>query len=139
MFMDRRAQMLQAVLPAERGVREVTDELRWTPSRTVNLLRKMKDEGLIIEVQNDTTGFSKRGRPKKIMACTPLGLEFLESYRKLKMKPLRSRKEDFEHAVKDALYAEKLVTNGHSPFKLFMELNSIASNIKVSSETSEPV
>ena len=139
MSMDRRAQMLQAVLPAERGIREVTDELRWTPSRIISLLRKMKDEGLITEVQNNNVRSSKRGRPKKIMVCTPLGLEFLESYRKLKVKPLRSRKEDFEHAVKDALYTERLVADGHSPFKLFMEVNIIARNIKISSEASQSI
>ena len=73
------------------------------------------------------------------MTCTPLGLDFLETYRKLKIKPLRARKEDLEHAVRDALYTERLITNGHSPFELFMELNSIARNIKISSEASQSI
>jgi hypothetical protein len=73
------------------------------------------------------------------MACTSLGLEFLEAYRELKMKPLRARREDLEYAVRDALYTERLIANGHSPFELFMELNSIARNIKVSSEASQSI
>jgi hypothetical protein len=73
------------------------------------------------------------------MICTTLGFEFLETYRKLKMQPLRARKEDLEHAVKDALYASRLVVNGHSPFQIFMELNIIASNIKVSSQVNETI
>jgi len=91
----------------------------------------MKDERLI-QLQRSHT--QKRGRPKKNIACTPLGLAFLETHKKLQIKPLRARKEDLEHAVKDALYAERLAANGHSPFRLFMELNTIAHNIKVASE-----
>ncbi len=139
MSMDQRAQILETVLPAKYGIREVTRELRWAPSRIVNLLRKMEDEGLILSVDNNSTHSSmraRRGRPKKIMTCTPLGIEFLEAYGKLKMKPLRARKEDLEHAVRDAHYTERLITAGHSPFQLFMEVNTIAYNIKVSSETS---
>jgi len=139
MSTDQRAQILETVLPAERGIREVTRELRWAPSRIVNLLKKMEDEGLIIWVENNNTHSSmraRRGRPKKIMTCTPLGIEFLETYEKLKMKSLRARKEDLEHAARDAHYTERLVTAGHSPFQLFMELNNIVNNIKISSETS---
>ncbi len=139
MSMDQRAQILKTVSTAERGIREVIRELRWAPSRTVDLLRKMEDEGLIIQAKNNSTQPSmpaRKGRPKKIMTCTRLGIEFLDTYRKLKMKLLRARKEDLEHATGDALYAERLVTAGHSPFQLFMELTDIANNIKISSETS---
>jgi hypothetical protein len=56
---------------------------------------------------------------------------------KLKMKQLRARREDLKHAVRDALYTERLITDGHLSFELFMELNSIVRNIKVSSEASQ--
>ena len=135
MSVDERAQILNVVARTERGVRELIQKLRWKPSRVIFLLEQMRDEGLI-ELQKNSAHNSRRGRPKKIMVCTSLGYEFLEAYRKLKMKPLRARKEDLEHAVKDALYTERLVANGHSPFKLFMELNTFAHNIKISSEAS---
>jgi len=130
--------MLDVIAQTEHGVRGVIQKLRWKPSRAIFLLQQMKDEGLI-ELQKNSARNSRRGRPKKIMICTSLGYEFLEAYRKLKMKPLRARKEDLEHAVKDALYTERLVANGHSPFKLFMELNTIAHNIKISSEASRAI
>ena len=136
MSLDQRAQMLEAVVSDPRGVREVIQKLRWKPSRVISLLEMMKEERLI-ELQCART--HKRGRPKKNITCTSLGFEFLETYRRLKMKPLRARKEDLEHAVKDALYTERLVANGHPPFKLFMELNMIAHNIKISSETPEAI
>lgn len=82
---------------------------------------------------------SSRGRPKKNIVCTSLGLDFLETYSKLRMKPLRARKQDLEHAAKDALYTSRLVANGHSPFKLFMELNTIVRNINNSSKTNQTI
>ena len=91
----------------------------------------MVDEGLI-EIKR--VKVSRQGRPKNLIVCTPLGLHFLETYRRLRMKPLRARREDLERAVKDALYAERLVAWGHSPFELLLELNMIVHNIEVSSE-----
>jgi DNA-binding PadR family transcriptional regulator len=131
MSLDQRAHILNTVRSDPCGVRELIQKLRWRSSHVISLLEKMKHERLI-ELQRERT--RKRGRPKKNITCTPLGLSFLETYKKLQIKPLRARKEDLEHAVKDALYTERLAANGHSPFKLFMELNTIAHNIKVSSE-----
>jgi DNA-binding PadR family transcriptional regulator len=131
MSLDQRAQILNTVRSAPCGVRELIQKLRWRSSHVISLLEKMKDERLIESQRAHTR---KRGRPKKNITCTPLGLAFLETHKKLQTKPLRARKEDLEHAVKDALYTERLAANGHSPFKLFMELNTIAHNIKVSSE-----
>jgi len=136
MPMDPRAQMLEAVESGPRGVREVIKKLRWRPSRAISLSRKMRIEGLI-ELQQVKQ--SRRGRPKKIIFCTPLGFDFLRTYRKLMMKPLRARKKDLERAAKDASYAERLVASGHSPFRLFMELNAIVHNIEISSKAPEAV
>ena len=132
MSLDQRVQILEAAASTAYGVRDLVQVLKWKTSKVVSLLREMNKEKLV-ELQKST--YSRRGRPKKNIVCTPLGFEFLETYRKLKMKPLRARKEDLEHAVKDASYTSRLVANGHSPFEIFMELNTIASNIKVSSET----
>jgi len=134
MSLEQRAQIIEATRSTTRGVRDLVKLLKWKTSNVVSLLRKMSEEQLI-ELQQVT--YLRRGRPKKNIVCTPLGLDFLETYRKLKMKPLRARKEDLEHATKDASYASRLVAHGHSPFQIFMELNTIARNIKVSSETPE--
>jgi DNA-binding PadR family transcriptional regulator len=98
------------------------------------MLNEMEDEGLI---EAKTTAGPRRGRPRKLITCTMLGLEFLDAYRKAATKPLRARKADLERAVKDAEYTERLVARGLSPFELFMELNNLARNIGVSSEATE--
>jgi len=133
MSLVRKAQMLDAVMSGPYGVREAIQKLRWRPSLVISLLKMMKEEGLI---KLECAHTQKRGRPKNIIVITSLGFEFLETYRRLKMKPLRARKQDLEHAVKDALYTERLVAYGHSSFKLFIELNTFAHNIKISSEAS---
>jgi DNA-binding MarR family transcriptional regulator len=136
MSLDQRAQILTATTSATYGVRDLAQKLKWKTSNVVSLLKKMNQEQLV-ELQQ--APHSKRGRPKKRVVCTPLGFEFLSKYNKLKMTPLKARKEDLAHAAKDAAYASRLVNNGHFPFQIFMELNMIARNITVSSETSETI
>jgi hypothetical protein len=94
----------------------------------------MREEGL---VELKLVKSALRGRPKKTVISTSLGLDFLETHRVLRAKPLRARREDLERAVRDALYVERLVARGHSSFKLFLELNEIVRNIRSSSEASE--
>jgi len=91
----------------------------------------MNEEQLI---ETQVSKIPKKGRPKQFIRATPLGCEFLDAYQKLKMKPLRARKEDLKRAAKDARYVNRLAENGLSPFQIFMELNFIAGNIKDSSE-----
>ena len=132
MSLEQKAQVLEAAALAPCGVRNVVQMLAGKTSRSILLLKAMEEEKLI-DLRHAAP--SKRGRPKKIVTCTPLGSELLEAYMQMKMKPLRARRTDLERAVKDAQYTERLVASGHSAFELFMELNMIASNTKVSSET----
>ena len=133
MLVDTRAKILEIVNANPCGVREIVQRLNLRASSIIALLKTMEDEGLTVQRNRRT----ERGRPKRLVTLTPLGYEFLENYRILAMKPLRARKTDLEHAEKDALYTKRLIENGHSPFKLFMELNEIAHNIKSSAETSQ--
>jgi len=90
------------------------------------------DEEQLIKIQS--AAIQKKGRPKKYIITTSLGYEFLDAYKKLNINILRARKQDLDHAAKDAMDANRLIENGHSPFQIFLELNMIASNIKNSSE-----
>ena len=136
MSLDEKARILETAASSSCGVRDVIKTLACRASRVISLLKEMEQERLI-EFQNASQ--LRKGRPTKNVVYTDLGLEFLEAHRKLRMKPVRARKEDLDRAVKDALYVQRLVANGHSPFKLFMELNDIACNIKISSEASGTV
>ena len=135
-ILDQRAKILEIAGSTSLGVRELVQVLKWKTSKVISLLREMNKERLIDFQQ---IKYSKKGKPKKQIICTPLGLEFLTMYRKVKMQPIRAKKEDLDRAVKDALYTCRLIAYGHSPFQLFMELNAIAHNLKVDSKTSEHI
>lgn len=132
MFLDERARVLELVASESCGVREVIQRLGWKASRVVSLLALMEGEELL-ELRSVPAG---KGRPKKTVVPTNLGVEFLEAYRRLEAKPLRARRVDLERAVRDALYVERLVAAGHSAFKLFMELNMIVRSVDESQEAS---
>jgi len=132
MSLEQRAKILEITLSSPYGVREIVHQLKLKTTNVITLLRKMGQEQLI-EIRPATS--QKKGRPKKYITATPLGCEFLNAYQQLNMKPLRATREDLNRAAKDAMYTNRLVENGHSPFELFMELNMIAGNIKNSSET----
>ena len=136
MSLEQKAQILQVAASGVCGIRDLAQKLRWKTSTIVSLSKRMDEEKLI---KFQVVKGPSRGRPKKGIVCTALGLDFLETYRKLKMTSLKARKADLEHAAKDALYTQRLVENGHSPFKMFMELNSIVRNIRNSSETHQPI
>ena len=136
MSLEQRAQILEISSSSPCGVREIVHLLKLKTSNVISLLRRMQEEQLI---ETESVAASKKGRPKKCIKTTLLGCEFLDDYKKLNSKPLRARKQDLDHAVKDALYAIRLFDNGHSPFQVFMELNMIASNIKNSSETHQSI
>ena len=130
MSLEQRARILQVVTSRSCGVRDIVKLLKIKSSNIVSLLRRMEEEKLI-EVQ--FAKGPKKGRPKKCVTASALGYDFLDSYKKLNLKRLTARKADLDHAVKDAMYASKLAENGHSTFQVFMELNTIARNIKNSS------
>lgn len=132
MSLKQRANILEIATSSRCGVREIVHSLRNKTSNVISLLKKMTEEQLI---EMRFAAGSKKGRPKKCVTATPLGYDFLDAYKKLNMKPLRARKQDLNHAAKDAMYASRLAERGHSPFQMFLELNMIASNIADSSET----
>jgi len=136
MSLEQKFQILQVAASGACGIRDLAHKLKWKTSTIVSLSKKMSEEKLI---EFQTVKRPSRGRPKKAIISTSLGSDFLETYRKLKMTPLQARKADLERATKDALYTQRLVENGHSPFQMFMELNSIVRNIRDSSEAHQTV
>ena len=136
MSLEQKAQIIRAAASGLYGVRDLAKRLRWRPSSLVSLLRELQEERLI---DFSVARKPSRGRPKRSVVCTPLGLDLLKAYGRLEMMPLRARKADLERAVKDALYTQRLVDSGHSSFRLFMELNTIVCSIRNSSEAYQTI
>lgn len=131
MSLEQKAEILQVAASGACGIRDLVRRLRWRTLTIVALAKIMSEEKLI---EFKAVPHAGRGRPKKGIVSTALGLDFLETYRKLDLKRLRARKADLERAVKDAMYTKRMVENGHAPFELLMELNAIVRSIRDSSE-----
>ena len=86
MSLEQKAQVLEAAASASCGVRDAVQKLTCKTSSVISLLKEMEQERLI---ELTKAVYSRRGRPKKIITCTPLGFEFLESFQFLNRHSMR--------------------------------------------------
>lgn len=122
MSIQMKAELLRTINPNLLGIRDIVKELRTRPKNIISLVNEMEDEGLVRRVIEKK---KTKGRPKTIVLTTSLGKDFLKTYQKLELKPLRSKKTDLYRAREDAEYVKRLISRNKSPHKFFLELNSI--------------
>lgn len=101
------------------GVLRLSRELRIGPARLIRLLDEMREEGL---VDIDEIHSKRAGRPMRRVAVTELGKDYMDTYNKLALRLLRSRRADLQRASADADYARRLASKGVPPYDLFLEL-----------------
>jgi len=99
MSLEQKVQIIQAAASGLHGVRDLTKKLRWRTSSIVSLSRELQEERLI-DFHIDRK--PNRGRPKRSIVCTPLGLDFLEAHGK------QAGKLDNAYLMKRARQAEVL-------------------------------
>lgn len=122
MSVEIKAQLLGTIQKEPLGVREMAQRFRKRPETIISLLREMEDEGLL-EMSSRRT--RKKGRPKRMLKPTALGEEYLETFRRLMMKTLRTNRNDLMKAKRDAEYVNRLIARGKDPYRAFMELNDL--------------
>ena len=119
--------IMQLAKKREFGVTELAEAMAVRTETVVMTIKRMVQEGLLEMCPEQT---SKRGRPKQIVSVTMLGEDFLRAYEKLKLKPLRSNRNDLLRAKEDAQYTKRLVESGKDPYQAFEELNTIVRTLK---------
>jgi len=129
---DERVEILKTINANPCGVRELVHKLNWKTERVISLLKTMKEEGIIEFLESHT---HSRGRPKKLVVASTLGIEFLETFEKCQRKIIQINHNDIKSAVHQANLAKKLEEYHVSPFQRFWELNSIALKIRNSITT----
>jgi len=107
------------------GVRELAERMQMRTQTVVSMVGRMTSMGLV-EVRAERT--DRRGRPRKRVSITILGMDYLNTFNELKLKPLRSSRNDLMRARKDAEYVNRLVARGRDPYQAFLELNSLVRN-----------
>jgi DNA-binding MarR family transcriptional regulator len=126
-MLDESATILKAINHNPCGVRELVGKLHWKTQRVVSLLKTMRDEGFI-EFQENAT--PTRGRPKKIVVASTLGIELLETFEKCQRKAIQINHNDIRSAVYQANLAKKLEGYHVSSFQRFWELTRIALKVR---------
>jgi len=122
MSIEVEAQILFIVKKDPVGVRELSKIMRKQTQAVVSTIKRMSAAGLL-DVKPEET--RRRGRPRQIISATMLGDDYLEAFNRLKIKPLRSNRNDLEKAKRDAEYVNRLVARGKEPYDAFLELNSL--------------
>ena len=104
------------------GVRELSKIMRRRTQAVVSTIRRMSAAGLV-DVRPEET--RRRGRPRQVISATVLGDDYLEAFKRLKIKPLRSNRNDLAKAKRDAEYVNRLIVRGKEPYDAFLELNGL--------------
>lgn len=122
MSLEVEVQVLSIVKKYPVGVRELSKIMRRRTQTVVSTIKMMNAAGLV-DVRPEET--RRRGRPRQIVKATMLGDDYLEAYNRLRIKPLRSNRNDLEKAKRDAEYVNRLVARGIEPYDAFLELNNL--------------
>jgi DNA-binding PadR family transcriptional regulator len=122
MSIEVEAQVLFIVKKDPVGVRELSKIMRRRTQAVVLMIRRMTAAGLV-DVRPEET--RRRGRPRQVISATVLGDDYLEAFKRLKIKPLRSNRNDLAKAKRDAEYVNRLIVRGKEPYDAFLELNSL--------------
>jgi DNA-binding MarR family transcriptional regulator len=122
MSIEVEAQVLFIVKKDPVGVRELSKIMRRRTQAVVSMIRRMSAAGLV-DVRPEET--RRRGRPRQVISATVLGDDYLEAFKRLKIKPLRSNRNDLAKAKRDAEYVNRLIVRGKEPYDAFLELNGL--------------
>ena len=122
MSLEVEAQVLFIVKKDPVGVRELSRIMRRRTQAVVSTIKRMSAAGLV-DVRPEET--RRRGRPRQVISATMLGDDYLEAYKRLRLKPLRSNRNDLAKAKRDAEYVNRLIVRGKEPYDVFLELNSL--------------
>jgi len=120
MFVESTVRILAAIQNRSTGVRELVKATRMRSQTTVRLVRALRAQGLIVSERKA----GGRGRPREALRITPLGVEYLEAYSRLRGVPLKASEVELRRAAEEARYAGRLAERGVDPFRAFVELNA---------------
>lgn len=122
MSLEVEAQILSIVKKHPAGVRELSKIMRRRTQTVVSTIKRMNAAGLV-DLKPEKT--HSKGRPRLIISATALGDDYLDTYRRLLGKPLRSSRNDLLKANRDAEYVDRLISRGKDPYEAFLELNVV--------------
>lgn len=125
MSVEKRVEILRTLRGGPMGVREILGVLSRRAGDVINSIQELERQGLIRAAR----GPKGRGRPKRLMEVSELGLDYIAAYERLELRPLRGRREDLIRGAEEGLHARRLQSRGFSTFRLMLELNDFVRDI----------
>lgn len=125
MSVEKRVEILRILKRGPIGVREIVGALSRRAGDIVHSLQEMEAQSLI-KAERSPKG---RGRPKRLMAVSELGLDYIAAYERLELRPLRGRREDLIRGAEEGLRAKRIYSRGLPTFRLMLELNDFVHDI----------
>ena len=125
MSVEKRVEILRTLRGGPMGVRELVEALSRRAGDVVHSVQELEAQGLITAER----GPRGRGRPKRLLAVSELGLDYITAYDRLELRPLRGRREDLIRGAEEGLHSKRLASRGFSAFRLMLELNDFVRDI----------
>ena len=125
-MLDSEIRLLELCSGKRLGVREILSILGGSRTSSMRLIRELERVGAL-----ELTRFPKgRGRPKKIVALSPLGRAMLDKMRLVNEMMIKMNASDIRNAVEQLRLRNRIVDSGVDPYERFIEMNELAVSIR---------
>ena len=112
------------------GMREMLRTLGGSHTSNMERIRELETAGAL-EFAYTLNG---RGRPKKIVTISPLGVTILDKLRSVNVMMIKMNKNDVRSVKEQLRLRKKIVESGIDPYEKFLEMNEVAINIRDSAQ-----
>mgnify|MGYP001083204436 CR=1 FL=1 len=131
-MLDLEIQLLEFCHNNRCGIREILDSLGGSHTSRMRLIEEFEQAGVLESVQSP----NGRGRPRRIVALSPLGVMVLDKLRSTNRMLIKINANDIRHVKEQLKLRNKLLDAGIDPYDRFMEMNKLALAIRDSTEPS---
>lgn len=127
--------LLELCSKRQLGIREVLSVLGGSHTSKTRLIKELERFG-ILELKQSPNG---RGRPKKLVTLSPLGIMLLENLHAINGMMIKMNDNDIRSALEQLRLRNRIIDSGIDPYERFIEMNEIALNIRDSAKSSASV
>jgi DNA-binding MarR family transcriptional regulator len=128
-------QLLELCSKKQLGIREILSILGGSRTSKLRLIKELERSGSL-ELTQCPNG---RGRPKKIVTLSPLGIMMLENLKSINDMMIKMNENDMLTVLEQLRLRNKIIDSGIDPYERFIEMNEIALNIRNSAESSASI
>ena len=127
---DYEINLLEICSERQFGMREMLRTLGGSHTTNMQRIRELETAGVLEFIY----AMNGRGRPKKIVTISPLGLAMLDKLRSVNAMMIKINKNDVRNVKEQLRLRKKIIESGIDPYEKFLEMNDVAINIRDSAQ-----